>query len=105
MPQSIILNIFIHNSSYPEVVRHVVKSDGIIGLFGRGLKTRIMANALNVSIYISSMKRYSLIAVYYHGNLTIYLTYMIFFYLIQSMLFATLWKYIMERQEKARQHS
>jgi len=55
--------------SYPEVVRHVVKSDGIIGLFGRGLKTRIMANALN------------------------------------SMLFATLWKYIMERQEKARQHS
>ena len=36
--------------SYIEVVRHVVKADGIIGLFGRGLKTRIMANALNVSI-------------------------------------------------------
>ena len=36
--------------SYAEVVRHVIKADGVIGLFGRGLKTRIMANALNVSI-------------------------------------------------------
>lgn len=52
--------------SYVDVVKHVVSSDGIIGLFGRGLKTRIMANALN------------------------------------SMMFAVLWKYIMEKQEKAR---
>merc|ERR1719510_2904449 len=52
--------------SYVDVVKHVVSSDGIIGLFGRGLKTRIMANAL------------------------------------QSMLFSVLWKYIMEKQEKAR---
>ena len=52
--------------SYVEVVRHVVGSDGLIGLFGRGLKTRIMANALN------------------------------------SMLFAVLWKCIMEQQEKSR---
>ena len=28
----------------------MVSTDGIIGLFGRGLKTRILANALNVSI-------------------------------------------------------
>jgi len=37
--------------SYAEVVRHVVKQDGIIGLFGRGLKTRIMANALNSMLF------------------------------------------------------
>lgn len=55
--------------SYIEVVRHVVKADGVIGLFGRGLKTRIMANALN------------------------------------SMLFSVLWRYIMDRQEKARRDS
>jgi len=37
--------------SYAEVVRHVIKQDGIIGLFGRGLKTRIMANALNSMLF------------------------------------------------------
>jgi len=55
--------------SYVEVFRHIVKTDGYVGLFGRGLKTRYIANGLN------------------------------------SMLFATLWKYIMERQEKARRES
>jgi len=55
--------------SYVEVVKHVVKTDGLMGLFGRGLKTRIMANALN------------------------------------SMLFSVLWRYIMDRQEKARRES
>ena len=47
-----IFGMHFSNSSYVEVVRHVVRTDGIIGLFGRGLKTRIMANALNVSIII-----------------------------------------------------
>lgn len=37
--------------SYVEVVRHVVKDDGVMGLFGRGLKTRIMANALNGMLF------------------------------------------------------
>lgn len=32
--------------SYPEVVRSIVKEHGVISLFGRGLKTRIMSNGL-----------------------------------------------------------
>jgi hypothetical protein len=32
--------------SYVQAVRDVVKADGVIGLFGRGLKTRIMANGM-----------------------------------------------------------
>lgn len=32
--------------SYPEVVRRVIKEDGIGGLFGRGLSTKIIANGL-----------------------------------------------------------
>lgn len=37
---------FTHVISYPEVVRHVIKQDGLIGLFGRGLKTRLLANGM-----------------------------------------------------------
>lgn len=32
--------------TYPEVVRHVIKQDGVMGLLGRGLKTRIIANGI-----------------------------------------------------------
>jgi len=32
--------------SYPESVKQVIQKDGIIGLFGRGLKTRILGNGL-----------------------------------------------------------
>jgi hypothetical protein len=32
--------------SYPEVLRKVIAQDGVIGLFGRGLKTKILANGL-----------------------------------------------------------
>lgn len=32
--------------TYPEVVRQVIASDGLLGLFGRGLKTKILANGL-----------------------------------------------------------
>eukprot|EP01134_Creolimax_fragrantissima_P004502 CFRG4502T1 len=32
--------------SYSESVRMVIKQDGVVGLFGRGLQTRIIANAL-----------------------------------------------------------
>ena len=32
--------------SYPETVRHIIKEDGLIGLFGRGLQTRILANGV-----------------------------------------------------------
>lgn len=32
--------------SYPNAAREVIKADGLIGLFGRGLKTRILANGM-----------------------------------------------------------
>lgn len=32
--------------SYPDAARMVIKKDGYIGLFGRGLKTRILANGV-----------------------------------------------------------
>ena len=34
------------NISYSNTVKSIVKSDGITGLFGRGLKTRIITNGL-----------------------------------------------------------
>lgn len=37
--------------SYVEVVKHVISSDGLIGLFGRGLQTRIMVNALQSMLF------------------------------------------------------
>ena len=37
---------FPHAITYPEVVRHVIKEDGILGLMGRGLKTRLLANGI-----------------------------------------------------------
>jgi Mitochondrial carrier protein len=35
-----------HNVGYTEIIRMVIAADGYKGLFGRGLRTRIMANAL-----------------------------------------------------------
>ena len=32
--------------SYPEAVKYVIEKDGVMGLFGRGLKTRLLANGL-----------------------------------------------------------
>ncbi|RYG64631.1 hypothetical protein EON64_13570, partial [archaeon] len=32
--------------TYPEVLKRVLKEDGVIGLMGRGLKTKIIANGL-----------------------------------------------------------
>ncbi|KNC78312.1 hypothetical protein SARC_09248 [Sphaeroforma arctica JP610] len=37
--------------SYPETVKMVIKQDGLIGLFGRGLKTRILANAMQGMLF------------------------------------------------------
>merc|ERR1719216_212657 len=37
--------------TYVEVVKHVISSDGLIGLFGRGLQTRIMVNALQSMLF------------------------------------------------------
>ena len=32
--------------SYPTAVREIIAADGMVGLFGRGLQTRILANGL-----------------------------------------------------------
>ena len=37
--------------SYVDTVRMIIASDGWKGLFGRGLKTRIIANALQSTIF------------------------------------------------------
>ena len=37
---------FPHVVSYLEVIKHVIDKDGIMGLLGRGLKTRLIANGV-----------------------------------------------------------
>lgn len=32
--------------TYPAVIRDVIAKDGVLGLFGRGLKTKILSNGL-----------------------------------------------------------
>jgi hypothetical protein len=34
------------NLSYPEIVKLIIEKDGVIGLFGRGLQTRLLTNAI-----------------------------------------------------------
>lgn len=34
--------------SYPDAVKRIIQEDGLVGLFGRGLSTKIMANGLQV---------------------------------------------------------
>jgi hypothetical protein len=40
-----------HNASYAETIRMILAADGWKGLFGRGLRTRIFANALQSMIF------------------------------------------------------
>jgi hypothetical protein len=35
--------------TYSEVVKMVIEKDGVAGLFGRGLRTKIIANGIQVS--------------------------------------------------------
>jgi hypothetical protein len=37
--------------SYREVVKMIIKNDGLAGLFGRGLKTRLLTNAIQGSLF------------------------------------------------------
>ena len=37
--------------SYPEVISLIVEQDGLIGLFGRGLRTRLLVNAIQGSLF------------------------------------------------------
>ena len=43
--------------SYSKTVQLVVSKDGVLGLFGRGLKTRIMANGVQVEIFVITTKK------------------------------------------------
>lgn len=40
--------------SYPEALKQVVDEDGVTGLFIRGLQTRILVNALQVSATLAN---------------------------------------------------
>eukprot|EP00941_MAST-03F_sp_MAST-3F-sp1_P003181 g3181.t1 len=42
--------------SYPDAVKMVYKDDGLAGLFGRGLQTRIMANGLQGCLFVVLFK-------------------------------------------------
>ena len=48
---------FPHVVSYAEVVKHVVDKDGVMGLLGRGLKTRLIANGIQ-GLMFSVLYRY-----------------------------------------------
>ena len=37
--------------SYPQAVRDVIAKDGVIGLFGRGLKTKILSNGIQGIVF------------------------------------------------------
>jgi hypothetical protein len=37
--------------TYPQTARLIIKEDGLIGLFGRGLKTRILANGVQGMLF------------------------------------------------------
>lgn len=39
------------NISYQEVLRLIIEKDGVLGLFGRGLKTRLTVNALQGMVF------------------------------------------------------
>lgn len=45
--------------SYPVAIRMVVDQDGLIGLFGRGLRTRILANGLQGMLFSVLWKHFS----------------------------------------------
>ena len=34
------------NINYQDTVKNIIKNDGLLGLFGRGLKTRILTNGI-----------------------------------------------------------
>ena len=45
-----------NNISYSQAIKHIIKADGISGLFFRGLKTRILANGLQSSLFTITWK-------------------------------------------------
>jgi hypothetical protein len=45
-----------HVISYPQIVKDIVKTDGVIGLFGRGLKTKIISNGIQGIMFTILLK-------------------------------------------------
>ena len=41
----------LHPLSYPDTVRHIVARDGVLGLMGRGLQTRLLSNGLQGVVF------------------------------------------------------
>ena len=41
--------------TYPTVIRDIVQKDGVLGLFGRGLKTKILANGLQGAVILPAL--------------------------------------------------
>jgi len=42
--------------SYADAARHIVRTDGLLGLWGRGLKTRLLSNGLQAALFSVSWK-------------------------------------------------
>ena len=39
--------------SYPEIVKAIIAEDGVVGLFGRGLQTRLLTNAIQGAVFMA----------------------------------------------------
>ena len=37
--------------SYPEVISMIIEEDGVVGLLGRGLQTRLLTNAIQGALF------------------------------------------------------
>eukprot|EP00746_Dinoflagellata_sp_MGD_P008036 gnl/MRDRNA2_/MRDRNA2_116014_c0_seq1.p1 gnl/MRDRNA2_/MRDRNA2_116014_c0~~gnl/MRDRNA2_/MRDRNA2_116014_c0_seq1.p1 ORF type:complete len:338 (+),score=42.95 gnl/MRDRNA2_/MRDRNA2_116014_c0_seq1:152-1165(+) len=42
--------------SYPDAARAIIEKDGVVGLFGRGLKTRLLSNGIQAALFSATWK-------------------------------------------------
>ena len=47
--------------SYPEIVTQIIEKDGVVGLFGRGLQTRLLTNAIQGATFSVLWKYFQLV--------------------------------------------
>lgn len=47
--------------SYPEIVSQIIEKDGLVGLFGRGLQTRLLTNAIQGATFSVLWKYFQLV--------------------------------------------
>jgi len=99
--------------TYPAVIRDIVAKDGVLGLFGRGLKTKILANGLQArDCAASALTSIGLVAVHAsrcgvstmflaHGSLaarhSVYVEHWIDSYVPSSPLTSMLWGLLLGR--------